>query len=101
METIKIWDGFSRTYRDVTVQEGFYCLTTGGDRLYRIETKGHTGRFLYPNSFYLDSKTGREKLVHGMDGATGRGWGGKIVGYATKQEIEQYKKLDLYKGRIK
>jgi hypothetical protein len=87
METLKKWDGLSRTYRDVTVQEGFYCLA-GGERLYRIETKGRTGLSLYSNGYYLDIKTGRENPVYGMNGATGRGWGGKIVGYATKQEID-------------
>jgi hypothetical protein len=87
IQTLKKWDGLSRTYREVIISNGFYCLTDG-TRLYRIETKGRTGRSLYSNGFYLNHKTGKENPVHGMDGPTGRGWGGQIVGYATKQEIE-------------
>lgn len=87
--TITKWDGLSRSYREVIVSNGFYCLTDG-TRLYRIETKGRTGRSLYSNGYYLNSETGKENSVHGMGGATGHGWGGQIVGYATKQEIESY-----------
>lgn len=89
IQTLKKWDGLSRSYREVIVSNGFYCLTDG-TRLYRIETKGRTGRSLYSNGYYLNSETGKENAVHGMDGATGHGWGGQIVGYATKQEIESY-----------
>lgn len=87
IQTLKKWDGLSRTYREVIISNGFYCLTDG-TRLYRIETKGRTGRSLYSNGYYLNPETGKESSVHGMDGSTGHGWGGQIIGYATKQEIE-------------
>lgn len=90
METIKKWDELSRTYRDVIVCDGCYCLEDGTP-LYRIETKGRTGKTIYLNGYYLDYNTGKENSVHGMDGATGHGWGGKILGYATEDEINSYK----------
>jgi len=81
---IKKWDGLTGKYKDVIVGDGFYT-TLNGDKLFRIETKGRTGKTLYSNSFYLNK--GKENPVYGMNGSTGHGWGGKIIGYATESEI--------------
>ena len=89
IQNLKKWDGLSRTYREVIISNGFYCLTDG-TRLYRIETKGRTGRSLYSNGYYLNSETGNESPVYGMSGSTGHGMGGRIIGYATNQEIKSF-----------
>lgn len=89
MKTITKWDGLSRKYREVVANDGAYSLIDG-TKLYRIETKGRTGKTLYAKSFYLSLLDGKERPVHGMDGATGFGWGGQIIGYLTKEEIEKY-----------
>ena len=88
-EVLKKWDGLSRSYREVIANDGFYCLIDG-TRLYRIETKGRTGKSLYSNDRYLNRENGKEIVVYGMGGPTGHGWGGRIIGYATKPEIEAY-----------
>ena len=87
----RVFDGISGKYRDVLISENRMCFTTlDNQELYRIETKGRTGKVLYRNGFYVSVHTGKEIQVHGMDGATGRGWGGCIIGYATEEEIENY-----------
>ena len=81
---IKKWDGITRKNKDVIVGDDFYT-TLNGDKLFRIETKGRTGKTLYSNGFYLNG--GKENSVYGMNGSTGHGWGGQIIGYATESEI--------------
>ena len=56
--------------------------------LYRIETKGKTGKTLYKNSSYLNEK-GRQTPPTGMDGATGHGWGGYVIGFMTQEQMDK------------
>ena len=87
-QDIKKFDGLYRRYINVTIDGGYY-LNENGEILLRVETKGRTGKVLYRSSFYIMG--GKETQVYGMDGSTGHGWGGRIVGYATLAEIENYK----------
>lgn len=82
----RIFDGLTRQYREVEVSE--HCYTENGKELYRIETKGKTGKKLYRNGYYLTN--GKEDQVYGMGGSTGHGWGGKVVGYILESEFEQF-----------
>ena len=84
---MKKFDGITKKYREVEISE--HCYTESGDELYRVETKGKTGKTLYGNLFYLYSN-GKERQVFGMGGSTGHGWGGSIVGYVTKDDAEKY-----------
>ena len=59
-----------------------------GERLYRIETKGRTGKSLYKKYSYLDSK-GNQTSCTGSEGATGHGWGGSVIGFMTLKQIEE------------
>ena len=88
METLTKWDGLTRKYREVLVNNGYYTLIDGTP-LFRIETKGKTGKSLYSKSIYL-FEDGKEISAQGLGGSTGYGWGGSIVGYLTKEEIEKY-----------
>lgn len=90
METKKrIFDALSGRYRDLIIMPGkCYYVTKSGDPIFRIETKGRTGKVMYRNIFYIVDD--HEIRVHGMDGATGKGWGGQICGYMTREEIEAY-----------
>lgn len=85
----KLYDGLLRRRMEVSVDAGGACYrNAGGDRLFRIETKGSTGRTLYRNGWYI-TPIGTEMAAHGMSGSTGRGWGGSIQGYLTEAEIDQ------------
>jgi len=86
-EQIKVWDGLSKTYRIVNINDNFYS-TMEGKKLYRIETKGKSGKTLYSNCYYRENQ--KEMPIYGMGGSTGHGWGGEIIGYATEQEIKEY-----------
>lgn len=90
METTKrIFDALSGKYRDLIIVPGeSHYVTKSGDPVFRIETKGRTGKVMYRNIFYIVDD--RELRVHGCDGATGRGWGGQICGYMTRKEIDSY-----------
>lgn len=81
---MKKYNSITRKYQEVVISDGFY-ITETGDKLYRIETKGRTGRTQYRNGYYLHN--GKERAVYGSDGATGHGWGGRIIGYATEQDM--------------
>ena len=59
-----------------------------GERLYRIETKGRSGKTLYRNGSYLDSK-GNQTPCMGSGGATGHGWGGSVIGFMTLKQINE------------
>lgn len=82
----RIFDGLTKKYREVEVSNE--CYTENGEDLYRIETKGKSGKKLYRNGYYIND--GKEQPVYGMGGSTGHGWGGKIVGYILKSEFEQF-----------
>ena len=84
---MKKFDGITRKYREVEISDN--CYTENGEQLYRVETKGKTGRVLYGNLFYLLSD-GKERQIFGMGGSTGHGWGGLVAGYVTKEEAEKY-----------
>jgi hypothetical protein len=90
METTKrIFDALSGKYRDLIIMpDTSYYVTQSGEPVFRIETKGRTGKVMYRNLFYIVD--GRELRVHGCDGATGHGWGGQICGYLTRKEIDSY-----------
>ena len=83
---MKKFDAITRKYREVEVSDSYY--TENGEILYRVETKGRTGRTLYASKFYISN--GKETNVYGMGGATGHGWGGRIAGYVNLAEIEKY-----------
>lgn len=87
---IKIWNGISKEYEMVSVittdVSGWY--ERDGVRLIRIETKGKSGKTMYRSPGYISPK-GIECEVFGMDGSTGHGWGGKILGYMTEIEITE------------
>lgn len=83
----RIFDGLTRQYREVVIKDN--CYTQNGEKLYRIETKGKSGKKLYRNGYYFNNE-GKEEPVYGMDGSTGHGWGGRIVGYLLKEELEKY-----------
>ena len=92
-----IYNGLTRTNMEVelvTVNETIgeriftWChYELNGERLYRIETKGKTGKSLYKNYSYLNGK-GQQTTPNGMDGATGHGWGGSVIGFMTLKQIE-------------
>ena len=85
----QVYDAFTRSYRDLLVVPGKnYYVTVIGEPVFRIETKGRTGKTMYRNLYYMSD--GHEIRVHGMDGATGKGWGGMICGYMTRSEIDAY-----------
>ena len=86
-EQIQVWDGITASYRSVYESGNFYS-TVKGERLYRVETKGISGKTLYSNGYYIEEH--KEMKVYGMGGSTGHGWGGSIVGYATEKEIKEY-----------
>ena len=92
-QKIRIFDGLLRRYLNVIKHEDGYYVNESGEKLYRIETKGRTGKTLYYNGFYIMGSC--EMRVQGMGGQTGHGWGGRIVGYLILDEIRDYK------GRIK
>lgn len=75
------------TFGDRTVNFCHYELD--GQILYRIETKGRTGKSLYANSGYVNSD-GKMTSVTGSQGGTGKGWGGRVVGFLTKSQIDAY-----------
>lgn len=83
----RIFDSITKQYRDVVVSGN--CYTQNGEELYRIETKGKSGKKLYRNGYYLNNE-GKEEPVYGMGGSTGHGWGGRVVGYLLKSELEKY-----------
>lgn len=83
----RIFDSITKQYRDVVVSGN--CYTQNGEELYRIETKGKSGKKLYRNGYYLNNE-GKEESVYGMGGSTGYGWGGRVVGYLLKSELEKY-----------
>lgn len=83
----RIFDALTKQYREVTVADHYY--TQNGKMIYRIETKGKTGKKLYKNGYYLNNE-GKEEPVYGMDGSTGHGWGGRVVGYLLESELGEY-----------
>lgn len=83
---MKVSNPITRKYIEVSVQEGYY-IDESGTALLRLETKGRTGTTIYANSHYLNNE-GRQIQVYGMGGATGHGWGGTVVGFATLSEIK-------------
>ena len=85
-ETTQVFDRVTRQYRKVRVVDAHY-VTENGEHLYRVETKGRTGTTLYALYGYID-QFGYERPVYGMSGATGHGWGGRIIGYVTREEGE-------------
>jgi hypothetical protein len=78
------YDAITRKYREVEISGSQY--TENGQPLYRVETKGKSGRTLYATIYYISD--GKELPVYGMGGATGHGWGGRIIGYVTKDEAK-------------
>ena len=84
---MKIWNSIFNRYQEVIKSEEFY-INADGEKLIRIETKGKTGKSLYKRRYYI-RQNGQEDTVMGMDGATGHGWGGRIVGYMTEKEIQE------------
>lgn len=86
-KTIRIFDSLTKQYREVVISGN--CYTQKGEKLFRIETKGKTGKKLYRNGYYIN-KEGKEEQVYGMDGSTGHGWGGRVVGYLLESELEKY-----------
>lgn len=82
---MKKFNPITRKYQEVRLANGYYT-NDAGDKLFRIETKGRTGRTQYRNEFYLHAD-GKESSVYGAGGATGHGWGGQIIGYATEQDM--------------
>ncbi len=94
---MKKFNGITSKYIDVEVSSDEQFYTVGGEKLYRIETKGRTGTKRYANGFYLGHSNRMdpdspivEVDVYGMGGATGHGWGGRVLGYLTECECEQY-----------
>jgi len=75
--------------RRLEVEQSEYFYTLNGEKLFRIETKGKTGKSWYCNGCYIYNN--KEQQPYGMGGATGHGWGGQIVGYLTEQEMTNYK----------
>ena len=85
---MKKYDSITKSYKELEVNEkGFY--TENGEKIFRIETKGKSGKKLYTNGFYLNNKL-QENPVFGMGGSTGHGWGGYIVGYLTEKECIEF-----------
>lgn len=99
MKTI-IYDGITNKKLEVDIVVVEHILSVGvlkfahyklnGEMLFRIETKGRTGKSLYKNSSYLDANC-NQRPVMGSDGSTGHGWGGRVVGFMTITQIEQSK----------
>lgn len=87
METKKIFNRLKRRYETVEVGENAYMCN--GEVLVRVERWGRSGKVLHGNYAYLVN--GKERAVMGMDGATGHGWGGVVVGYCTVEELKWYK----------
>jgi len=93
----KIYNGLTHTNIEVEVitneivypfgsfKTAWYELN--GEKLFRIETKGKSGKSLYSNGNYLNAETGKQRQVSGMDGSTGHGWGGSVVGFYTLEQI--------------
>jgi len=79
----RIFDNITGKYRDVEVNSARY--NENGNDLYRIETVGKTGKVMYYNYYYINN--GDEIPVYGSGGSTGKGWGGKILGYLTAKEL--------------
>lgn len=88
-ETTQVFDGVTRKYREVEIGE--HCYTEKGENLIRIETKGRTGTTFYVRLNYIYN--GVEQPVYGMGGSTGHGWGGRIIGYVTREEAEANEKI--------
>lgn len=89
---MKRFNSITGKYIEVNVGE-FAYVNLNGELLFRIETKGRTGKILYRNCFYLDR--GIESQVYGSGGSTGRGWGGSIIGYLTEKEIKERVDLEI------
>ena len=88
--TKRIYSGHQN--REVLIDGKSGCYRTlDGEVILRLEIWGRYGKVLHKNGWYLDSD-GREMQVHGMDGATFHGWGGRVAGYATLREFEERKK---------
>lgn len=83
---MKKFDNITRQYREVEIQEGFY--TQDGQKLFRVETRGRSGKVLYRSQRYI--RDGKEVAPFGMGGSTGHGWGGSIKGYLLESELEKY-----------
>jgi hypothetical protein len=77
------YDAITRKYREVEISGSHY--TENVQLLYWVETKGKSGRIL-ATIYYISD--GKELPVYGMGGATGHGWGGRIIGYVTKDEAK-------------
>lgn len=85
---MKKFNPINKSYIDVDVDLSRWCyVDEQGNRLFRIETKGRTGKVQYRNAAYLNDN-GREFAASGMGGSTGHGWGGSIIGYATEADLE-------------
>lgn len=83
---MKIWDALNRIYRNVDLTDRFY--SENGNKLYRIETKGKTGKTLYANGYYIFSN--KESSVSGSGGSTGHGWGGRVCGYIPESDFNKF-----------
>ena len=84
---MKKYNQVDNNFMEVIVSGSSYSLPDGTP-LVRLETWGCYGKKVRPNRDYL-SDTGKEFPVHGMDGATGMGWGGRIIGYCTEEQFNK------------
>ena len=93
-----IYNGLTRSNIevDIIVKEEILSFGTyksawyeiDGERLFRIETRGKSGKSLYKKINYLNQDTLKQNPVFGSDGATGHGWGGSVIGFMTLKQIE-------------